>query len=82
MIIYIFLEFNNLKGKGIVTFCTSGGREISRSIKGIKAAAKGAKVVKEKDLTDMSNKSIGKIEKGESEVGVAQSKYFMVRGLV
>lgn len=60
MIIRTFLESYNLKGKKIVTFCTSGGSGISGSMKGVKAAAKGAKVVKGKDLTDMSYKSVAK----------------------
>lgn len=60
MIIRTFLESYNLKGKKIVTFCTSGGSGISGSMKGIKASAKGAKVVKGKDLTDSSAKSVKK----------------------
>lgn len=60
MIIRTFLESYNLKGKKIVPFCTSGGSGISGSMKGIKATAKGAKVVKGKDLTDLSGKSIAK----------------------
>lgn len=58
MIIRTFLESYNLKGKKIVPFCTSGGSGISGSMKGIKASAKGAKVVKGKDLTDASSKSV------------------------
>ena len=58
MIIRTFLESYNLKGKKIVPFCTSGGSGISGSMKGIKASAKGAKVVKGKDLTDSSAKSV------------------------
>ena len=60
MIIRTFLESYNLKGKKIVPFCTSGGSGISGSMKGIKASAKGAKVVKGKDLTDSSAKSVAK----------------------
>lgn len=60
MIIRTFLESYNLKGKKIIPFCTSGGSGISGSMKGIKAAAKGANVGKGKDLTDMSAKSIKK----------------------
>lgn len=60
MIIHTFLESYNLKGKKIVPFCTSGGSGISGSMKGIKASAKGAKVVKGKDLTDSSAKSVAK----------------------
>lgn len=60
MIIRTFLESYNLKGKKIVPFCTSGGSGISGSMKGVKAAAKGAKVVKGKGLTDMSSKSVAK----------------------
>lgn len=41
-------------------FCTSGGSGISGSMKGVKKAAKGAKVVKGKDLTDSSAKSVEK----------------------
>lgn len=52
------LESYNLKGKKIVPFCTSGGS--GGSMKGVKAAAKGAKVVKGKDLTDVSYKSVAK----------------------
>lgn len=60
MIIRTFLESYNLKGKKIVPFCTSGGSGISGSMKGVKAAAKGAKVAKGKDLTDSSYKSVKK----------------------
>lgn len=60
MIIRTFLESYNLKGKKIVPFCTSGGSGISGSRKGMKAAAKGAKVMKGKDLTDASSKSVEK----------------------
>jgi len=60
MIIRTFLESYNLKGKKIVPFCTSGGSGITGSMKGVKAAAKGAKVVKGKDLTDASYKSVEK----------------------
>lgn len=60
MIIRTFLESYNLEGKKIVTFCTSGGSGISGSMEGVKAAAKGAKVVKGKDLTDASYKSVAK----------------------
>lgn len=59
-VIRTFLESYNLKGKKIVPFCTSGGSGISGSMKGIKAVAKGAKVVKGKDLTDSSSKSVAK----------------------
>ena len=59
-VVKTFLESYNLKGKKIVPFCTSGGSGISGSIKGIKASAKGAKVVSGKDLTNLSNKSIRK----------------------
>ena len=58
MIIRTFLESYNLKGKKIVTFCTSGGSGISGSMKGIKASAKEAKVVKGKDLADSSAKGV------------------------
>ena len=60
MIIRTFLESYNLKGKKIVPFCTSGGSGISGSMKGVKAAAKGANVVKGKDLTDASYESVEK----------------------
>lgn len=60
MIIRTFLESYDLKGKKIVPFCTSGGSGISGSMKGVKAAAKGAKVVKGKDLTDLSSNSVEK----------------------
>ena len=60
MIIRTFLESYNLKGKIIVPFCTSGGSGISGSRKGVKAAAKGAKIRKGKDLTDMSYEKVKK----------------------
>lgn len=60
MIIRTFLESYNLKGKKIVPFCTSGGSGISGSMEGIKASAKGANVVKGKDLTGLSSKSVAK----------------------
>lgn len=60
MIIRTFLESYNLKGKKIVPFCTSGGSGISGSMKGVKAAAKGAKVVQGKDLTGLSGASVEK----------------------
>ena len=60
MIIRTFLESYHLKGKKIVPFCTSGGSGISGSMKEVKASAKGAKVVKGKDLTDLSYKSVAK----------------------
>jgi len=59
-IIRTFLESYNLKGKKIVPFCTSGGCGISGSMKVVKAAAKGAKVGKGKELTDLSAKSVQK----------------------
>lgn len=59
-IIRTFLESYNLKGKKVVPFCTSGGSGISGSMKGVKASAKGAKVVKGKDLTNLSYKSVKK----------------------
>ena len=58
MIIRTFLESYNLKGKKIVTFCTSGGSGISGSMDGIKAAVKGANVVTGKDLTNASYNSV------------------------
>ena len=60
MIIRTFLESYNLKGKKIVPFCTSGGSGISGSMKEVKTSAKGAKVAKGKDLTDLSYKSVAK----------------------
>lgn len=60
MIIRTFLESYDLEGKKIVPFCTSGGSGISGSIKGIKASAENANVVKGKDLTDASSNSIKK----------------------
>ena len=59
-IIRTFLESYDLKGKLIVPFCTSGGSGISGSMKGVKESAKDAEVVKGKDLTDLSYKSIEK----------------------
>lgn len=65
MIIQTFLESYNLEGKKIVPFCTSGGSGISGSMKGVEAAAKGAKVVEGKDLTDLSSKDIAKWAKNK-----------------
>ncbi len=60
MIIRTFLESYDLEGKKIVPFCTSGGSGISGSMKGVKAAAKGEKVVSGKDLTDLFSDSVAK----------------------
>ena len=43
-----------------VPFCTSGVSGISGSMKGVEAAPKGEKVVKGKELTDASYKSVTK----------------------
>ena len=59
-IINTFLESYNLKGKKIVTFCTSGGSGISGSKAGIKKPAKGAKVTIGKDFTGESMSKIRK----------------------
>lgn len=59
-LIRTFLESYKLKGKTVIPFCTSGGSGISGSMKGIKESAKDAEVVKGKDLTDLSSKSIKK----------------------
>lgn len=50
----------DLQGEKIVPFCTSGGNEISRNMKGVKAAAK---MVKGNDLTDVFYKECGKMGK-------------------
>lgn len=55
-----YKKMTHLKRKKIVPFCTSSGSGISGSMKGVKAAAKGAKVVKGRDLTDLSSKSVEK----------------------
>lgn len=60
MIIRTFLKSYNLKGKTVVPFCTSVGSGISGSMNGVKVAAEGAKVVKGKDLTGLSSKSVAK----------------------
>ena len=60
MIIRTFLESYNLKGKKIIPFCTSGGSGISGSKKGIRKAARGAKIQSGKDLTGKSYKSVKK----------------------
>lgn len=67
MIIRTFLESYDLKGKKIVPFCTSGGSGISGSMKGIRTAAKGANVVKGKDLTDSSASSVKKWAKNQAK---------------
>ena len=59
-IIRTFLESYDLKGKKIIPFCTSGGSGISGSMSEIRESAKGATVVKGKDLTDASLKSVKK----------------------
>ncbi len=64
-IIRTFLESYDLKGKKIVTFCTSGGSGISGSMKEVKQSAKGADVVKGKDLTDLSYKQVAKWAKSK-----------------
>lgn len=57
-IINTFLESYNLKGKKVVTFCTSEGSGITGSEKGIKKSAKGAKVTIGKDFTGVSMSKI------------------------
>lgn len=60
------LESNNLKGKKIVPFCTSGGSGISGSMKGVKAAAKGGK---RKGFDRSLRQECGKKGETENEVG-------------
>lgn len=45
MFVYTFLEQNNLQGKVVVPFCTSGGSPIDGSIPDVQASAKGAVIV-------------------------------------
>lgn len=45
MVIYTFLENNDVNGKTIIPFCTSGGSSIDEGLDGIKNVAKGATVL-------------------------------------
>lgn len=67
MIIRTFLESYDLEGKKIVPFCTSGGSGISGSMGEIRESAENADVVKGKDLTDESSKSIKKWAKKQTK---------------
>lgn len=51
-VVRTFLKGNNLKGKTVMPFCTSGGSGVSGSMKHIRELAKGAKVKDGIDLTD------------------------------
>lgn len=45
MVIYTFMENNDLSGKTIIPFCTSGGSDIEESMQGINNSAKDAMVL-------------------------------------
>lgn len=60
MAIYSFLETYNLSGKTIIPFCTSGGTEISKSVKGIRKVCKKSKVKSGLTANDVSNKKLRK----------------------
>ena len=57
-VIRTFLKKNNLKGKTVLPFCTSGGSGISGSMKHIRNLAAGADVKDGIDLTDASAEEI------------------------
>ena len=59
-VIRYFLKNNNLKGKKIIPFCTSGSSGISGSMPHIRKLAKGATVKDGKDLTDASKNDVAK----------------------
>lgn len=59
-VIRTFLKNNNLKGKTVIPFCTSGGSGISGSMEHIRKLAKGADVKDGKDLTQSSNNDVVK----------------------
>ena len=57
-VIRTFLKKNDLKGKTVLPFCTSGGSGISGSMPHIRSMAKSADVKKGMDLTDASSEEI------------------------
>lgn len=59
MAVYTFLESHNLSGKKILPFCTSGGSDISESVKHIRRVCKKSTVKKGLTANDVSNKKIG-----------------------
>ncbi len=59
-LVQAFLKDYNLKGKTVIPFCTSGGSGIDGSMKAVRRAAKGAKVLQGRDLTDMSGSAVKK----------------------
>lgn len=58
MAIYSFLESYNLSGKTILPFCTSGGSDISASVKHIKKVCKKSVVKTGLTANDVSDKKI------------------------
>lgn len=58
MAVYTFLESHNLSGKTILPFCTSGGSDISESVKHIRRVCKTASVKKGLTANGVSNKKI------------------------
>ena len=58
MIIRSFLEQNDLSGKKLIPFCTSGGSGISGSMAGIRKYAAGAEVAQGKDLSGTGSPGI------------------------
>ena len=58
MAVYTFLESHDLSGKDIVPFCTSGGSDISESVRHIRRACKASAVKKGLTANDVSNKRI------------------------
>ncbi len=60
MAVYTFLESYDLSGKNIVPFCTSGGSNISESMRHIRKVCKGASVKKGLTANEISNKRLKK----------------------
>jgi Hydrolases of the alpha/beta superfamily len=58
MAVYTFLESHNLSGKTVLPFCTSGGSDISASVKHIRRVCKKSTVKKGLTANDVSNKKI------------------------
>ena len=73
-VVKTFLESYDFKGKVVVPFCTSGSSGISGSMKGIRQSAAKALVLKGKDLTDASQKSINSWAKRKMTVAKKKLK--------
>lgn len=64
MLIYTFMENNNLNGKTVIPFCTRGRSDIEESMEGIKNAAQGTTVLK-----GLTSNGVSDIESWLKDIG-------------